>query len=518
MENNWKALAVALAISIVVLALFSRTARETTDRVDFNRRAMLWAALTLVGFLTPSFWFYALPTALMMLFFAPQDGNRVAFYLFLIFALPPIPMQIPGFGAINYLFAVDHLRLLALTVLLPAALLPPADSRSDARLGRSGLDRILLAYIVYLFLLQVVYTTPTDAARQGFYYFIDIFLPYYAVGRMTGSVEKIRGSATMLVAAACVLAAMAIFEATRHWLLYANLTGSWEANWGFGRYLPRNETIRAMATTGHSIALGYVLVVALAFGSYLFLRSPADTRSRWMPWLLLITAGLIATLSRGPWVGAAILVAAFFATAPRIRARHVLTVGALAGLGGLVLLTPLGEIVIDYLPFVGSVDTENVTYRQRLVEISLMIIQEYPLFGIPFFLSLPEMQSLRQGQGIIDIVNSYIGLALSSGLIGLGLFASFFALLAFGILRVSRRLAEVDSELHLLGRMLFAVVVSILVMIATVSSVTVIPVLYWSIAGMGASYIAIARRRLEQTETEAQPAFPVGGESGLEHA
>jgi O-antigen ligase len=107
----------------------------------------------------------------------------------------------------------------------------------------------------------------------------------------------------------------------------------------------------------------------------------------------------------------------------------------------------------------------------------------------------PEMQEMRQGQGIIDIVNSYIQITLRYGLVGLGLFAGFFALTMLGILRAMRLIKDKGSEEHLLGRALLATQVSILVIITTVSSISFIPLMCWSVAGLGVAYAQMVRRR-----------------------
>jgi hypothetical protein len=45
-----------------------------------------------------------------------------------------------------------------------------------------------------------------------------------------------------------------------------------------------------------------------------------------------------------------------------------------------------------------------------------------------------------------------------------------------------------DAEAALLGRALLATLLGILVTIFTVSSISVIPAIYWSLAGVGAAY------------------------------
>ncbi len=105
-----------------------------------------------------------------------------------------------------------------------------------------------------------------------------------------------------------------------------------------------------------------------------------------------------------------------------------------------------------------------------------------------------------QGQGIIDIVNTYIGIALSFGLIGLTLFVVFFVCVLQGIRKGMRSFPNEDDEARRLGRALLATLAGILITIVTVSSITVIPVVYWSVAGLGVAYAQMARR-LKHTST-----------------
>ncbi|MBZ5627159.1 MAG: O-antigen ligase domain-containing protein, partial [Acidobacteriia bacterium] len=183
-----------------------------------------------------------------------------------------------------------------------------------------------------------------------------------------------------------------------------------------------------------------------------------------------------------------------------------------AGLGLLMTLpillaTSLGEKIIDLLPFTGSVQAENVTFRARLVDVAIRVILQNPFFGAFDYIYSPQMQELKEG-GIIDIVNTYIGIALSSGLVGLSLFAGFFAVIAAGIFSTMRKLPNRDDERYVLGQALLSTLIGIMVIIGTVSSVWIIPVVYWLVAGLGVAYarmMALAKADTTTLET-AKPA------------
>jgi O-antigen ligase len=125
----------------------------------------------------------------------------------------------------------------------------------------------------------------------------------------------------------------------------------------------------------------------------------------------------------------------------------------------------------------------------------VIVIQRNPWFGSINYLDTPEMESMRQGQNIIDIVNTYISVALEKGFVGLGLFVGFFFLTLLGIYLAMRSIPDKDSEEHLLGRILLATLLAIMVIIFTVSSITVIPIVYWSVAGLGVAYAQMIRNK-----------------------
>jgi hypothetical protein len=164
---------------------------------------------------------------------------------------------------------------------------------------------------------------------------------------------------------------------------------------------------------------------------------------------------------------------------------------------------------MDFLPFVGTVDAENLTYRARLLDTFLTLMAERPLFGSYDYMLTPEVQELRTGQGIIDVVNTYVGIGFASGLAGLSIFVGFFLSVGVGLLRAAR-LCRHDADVYLLGQALLATLLAILVMISAVSSITVIPVVYWVVAGLGVAYARLvestqARVALEPARARAHP-------------
>lgn len=501
MPEYLKALIVILALASIVFA-FAKTpacASASTSK-DFGRRRNLWFAITLTVFLAHNFWLFIVFATIFLGFMSSREPNRLAMFFLILFAVPPIAVDIGGFSGIRTFFPLDYIRLLALVVLFPAFLSLSGQPDTE-RFGRSLPDKFLAGYLIFACLLTLSASTVTNTMRGAFLFFIDIFLPYYVASRSLKNLQGFRDALMAFAVAALVLSAIAVFEFARHWLLYSSLRDALNIQWGYGNYLERDSggNLRAIGSTGHPIVTGYVLTVALGF--FLYLRKSAPNFAVWALGLLLLTAGLICAQSRGPWFGAAAMLLAFIATS-RSAAINLAKLGLLALLiTPVLLLTPAGEAIISRLPLIGTYTDDTIIYRQRLLEIASGVILDNPFFGASNVMLRPEMQDLRQGEGIIDLVNTYIGIGLSYGLVGLSLFCGCFIAVASGIFKSMRSLADRNDELYLLGQALLAVLLGIMITIFTVSSITFIPVVYWATAGLGVAYVRVLARSKDPEKT-----------------
>jgi O-antigen ligase len=406
-------------------------------------------------------------------------------------------------GLINYLIALNHARLLSLVILVPSAVLL---SRNPAAtpFGRLLTDKLLAGFLMLIVVMFLRSTSATDTLRQATYVFIDVLLPYYVISRGLRTLPAMREAIFCFLLATLLVTVAGIFEFGRHWLLYRALLDALGLSTEYGGYLGRDGALRASATTGHPIALGTVIAAGIGLFTYLKdeLGSPLHRR---LAGIALI-GGAFASLSRGPWLGTAVMFAVYVATGRAgLRNLAFLVIGCVVAIP-LLAVVPGGQKLLNLLPFIGTVETENIYYRERLIDNALIVIGRNPLFGSIDYLKTPEMESMRQGQGIIDIVNTYISVALEYGFIGLALFVGFFLAVLYGVFKAIRALKHVDEEMNRLGRALFATLTGILVIIFTVSSITVIPIVYWSVAALCVAYVQIARSRLKQLQAGEQPA------------
>jgi hypothetical protein len=324
----------------------------------------------------------------------------------------------------------------------------------------------------------------TSALRQAFYLFIDVWLVYYVASRSVRDLASIRDVVAAFVIGSLIMALVALFEAGRGWLLYSSLEGVLGVHWGYGNYMSRGVggPLRVMASTGHPIVMGYLMVVTIPLLIYL----KPTIRPAFIPWLgvAALVGALIATLSRGPWVGAVAMALVVVAVGKGASKRFGMFLAGITAVAGVMWLFGRGQTLFDMLPFVGTVGSESVEYRKRLFEVSMQILWQGPVFGSPrFYADAAAAQELRGEGGLIDVVNTYVRVALSSGLVGLTLFVGLFAsacLLAWRTQKFSKQSPAVGSAAHAL----LAAIAGILVTIATTSSVSVIPPIYFMFAGL----------------------------------
>lgn len=502
MPEHLRTLAIILVLATGVFGFAKAPACASAMMAqDFVRRRNLWFGVTLAVFLAHNFWAYIILVATLLLFTIAAERNRLALYFLLLFAVPPIRSEIGGMGIVNFLFAIDYLRLLSLVVLLPS-FLSLHQQKGVEPFGRNWPDKMLAGYLVLQFCLVMQASNFTNTIRVGaFYPFLDIFLPYYVASRSMRNLQDFRDVLMSYSVAALILSAAAVFEFTRHWLLYNPLTNSLGVSVKQLRYLGRGEDLRAVVTAGEPISLGYAIAVAFSFFLYLKKLIPGP-RSWWLGMGLLLV-GLYAPISRGPWVGAAVIVLLFALTgsSPGRRLAQLAMVGTVAI--SLLSVLPIGDKVINYLPWIGTAETKTVDYREALILQSVDVIMRNPFFGASETLNAPEFQDLATGAGFIDIVNTYVSVALTQGLIGLFFFLGVFAAVIFGCIKVMRQIKDKGDERYVLGQGLFSALIGILVMIGTVSSISIVPKVYWSVVGLAVAYV---RMLMLGTETDEKPA------------
>lgn len=470
---------------------------------DFSRRRNAWFLITATLFLSHNYLVYAVVASVIVWLLLQRDQNVIAVYVSLLFAAPLFKYPLPGFGIINYLFILDHQRLFALVALAPVAFrLIQLHKNTDwtTRLVWWGTVLYILQYVAN----SMIHESFTMALRAAVTEGLTVLLPLYVALHYYKSVRSLRETMMMFVGVMAVLALIAIVETGRGWLLYESVRGPLGVQTEkTTAYLTRDSDwgsfLRALATTGHSIILGTILMMGACWWAAL----RENMGSRLHAWMVLgmLMAGLLATMARGPWVGAVVGAVVIVLSGPRLLKRLM----GLIGLAILVIiglsLSPYGDKLLAFVPFIGEVGAETVDYRKRLFEVSMIVFWDSPLLGNFEAMMDPRLEQMRQGQGIIDMVNTFLGIGLVSGLVGITLFVGPALLVMYRLFIVSREVEGFNKTVGMTGRALLGSMAAFMVTIATVSFIDFVPVAYYLMLGLSANFVVNARRVVAQHRT-----------------
>lgn len=482
MINNLKALLVVMALALVVFHIAKPLCLSFMDEASFKRRRNLWITLTVAAFVSPNFWLYALVALFLAFTAAKKDSNPIALYVLLMHVIPPISVEIPPV-LVNNLFDLNNYRILTFSVLLPAAWRLVTAKKKINYGNNKAIDRFMWGYIALQLVALIPYEDLTNTFRRGFLMVLDSYVFIYVISRTCIDRKKIMDIVAVYCLVSAIFVPIAVFESVRLWLPYTELANAWGIE-NRGAYLFRDGDLRAQVSTGHSLALGFLL--AMSFGFWLFVSTYAKTNSKKILGSVGVWAGLIAALSRAPWLTAILAAFVYLALNENGFKKLTKTLLVLIPVGAIALISPIGQQIIDKLPFVGTVDSFNVDYRQRLAESSWILIKENPLFGDPLFET--HLESMRQGEGIIDLVNVYASIAMQNGSIGLFLFIGPFLWALYSAWKRMRGALYVDRDLAHLGAAIIACMAGTAFFMATGSFYGALPQFYYLIVGLAHTY------------------------------
>lgn len=500
----------AFGLAIVFQYLFFRR------QVFSIRWSFIWVSITGVAFISENMLILFLYVAVICFFSIPKKGNtRISYYFAMLPMLPTFVYEIPGLPGIRYLFNLTYPRMLALLILLPlffSYIRQPIASRD--KLFSSRLDKFVVFYVLLLSVLAFrgEGVSITEGLRADVLLFLDIFLPYFVISKYINSVEDIKQVFVAILFSAIMLSFVGLFEAKLSWDFYGylrealgylpNTIGDW--------YHARGGFVR-IRTTMSPIPFGYFL--ALVLGIYLYLKGHFEfNKVTTITTLGLILSALYFTGSRGAWLAAMIVFAVYVYLKIRSRQKRIgiIFLGAVTFIG---ILVSGGGTYTD--------ETGTFEYRIRLVTTSINVVSKNLFFGTDNPNKYGDLEVMRQGQGIIDIVNSYVQVALYSGMVGFFLFTSIFVGLFYQLYKRHRTLRLLDWEdAYRMNAILLALMAATIIMIGTVSSVSFIPIYYWSLIAICSAYVRIVSEELadlrsgeSQIKMDSKSGYP-GNEIG----
>lgn len=497
MPLNIKTLLFILPIGLFVFWMASKHIKEIVEPSEFTRWRNAWVTFQTIAFLSPNIWFFYI-CMMVSCFYIKSKTNRVgqfALFVFLLSSLPALNFDIPAFGVINYLFTITYPRALSLFILLPIFFyLIKHLPRKEFSLN-SKLDKLVVVFILLIMILGFRDNTVTNGLRFGFLNFIDYFLPYFVASRIITKYHDFNKVFFAILISLSISGVIGIFETLKSWHLYNHLAQHLLDTIRLRTFDVRGDILRSAATYMSPLVLAYTMIIAL--GLVLFFQNKIKNKLLIFAVFSGLLLSLLSTVSRGPWIGFVFLVFVFILTGKRKLSK--LTQIGFFGLMILpfVLISPIGQQFVNLLPFVGEERADTISYRQQLIDVSFNVFKQNPLFGSASYRENPLMEVMRQGEGIIDVVNSYINVLLEYGIIGLILFLSIFTVALLKTYKVSKNYIQ-NEDINLLGRVLTSIIAATMLTIFTVSSIDYIPWYYWLILGMSSAYHRTYSRRLSK--------------------
>ena len=468
----------------------------------FDRWAILTLLITATMFAAPSFW-VAIPIAFMLTFaFGLIDDFKPAYYAILLLALPTVGVWLPGFAGIqNFLFVTPSIVAGFLIIFLSLASM----KAHAEKLPKTKVDAIVFGFVGLVCLLSFRNTSFTDGLRETITFCLAALVPYLVFSRYRWDFNSTRMMTILLVTLLLGFAGAAVMEFVTRWHFYANAISDWPEIGELRLYKRRLGYLRSFGTALEPIAFGMSMMVGLNLALALLHK----VKPQFLGYLGigLMGAGILTSLSRAPWLGAGLGYGLFAMTSRRAFSNTVKLgfVGLFVLLG--LALTPFGGRIIDLIPVIGAgEEVETFDYRKELLDTGMDLVWEHPLFGSTDFTA--QMEHMRQGEGIIDLVNTYLDVALSYGLVGLSLYVLALGLCAWNLRKSIGLARRVAPQFEPYCQAYFAAIVSFMFVIFTTSNKTgQTEELIWMMVGMGVGLRRTVLREAAkaQTAVEAEP-------------
>ena len=492
MPEYLRAYIVVIFLFFISFGLIKQIRPDFITRRDLYKWRNYWILIASISFLSPNVWFYLFALAILLISIRSSPADKAIFFIAILCASPLFHYTIPGFGIINLLITLNYADTLVLFLLIPAY----HAANNVNGWSPNNFDKCVVIYVVLISILALTQISITHGIRLAFNYSLAIALPYLAFSRTITNTASLKKLSFALLFCLVPMALIGCFESLKYWKLYSPALAHVLGDGNYLSYRLRGDSLRSNGLFASPIVLGYAMVIG--FGFLIYIRKYVDNKNVIRFVGLLFLASLYFTKARGPWLGLAILVFLYVWSGPQ-KYNNLARLLLLTGLMAIPLsLTPTGTKVFEMLPFFSAAtshEASTVDYRFRLIEQGWLVFKQNPILGSIDYRDTPEMELMRQGQGIIDVVNSYIHIALSYGMVGLSLFLFIFIGLLLCLQKTVKSLPSAESELIHLGRVLFTVLGAIIFIIFTVSSIDFIPVFYWSIAGICSAYLKICKNR-----------------------
>jgi hypothetical protein len=358
-------------------------------------------------------------------------------FLFLLPSTPLLSLETEIAGV--YLFAFSTVVAMGLGALLGTLVTRARGPRTLLRY-----DAAVWFLVILFVFIDNRFASATLMLRSLALQILVIVAPYLLISRAARSMADMEQLLLRWSLGATLMAVTACFQASRHWVLYEVYQQA--------LHVPMALTSAATALRAGFLQTGGSMVNYSAGGLFLagviaaipLLRRCFHKAGYWAV-LTILVGGLIATQSRGAWLGAIAGWAAIAVWQRRHRQVLFLAAGVVA-LQILLALLPTTSRLAEVLGKSGHAQ-QTADYRRDLAGQGMAQIKDHPILGQTVGNLTNNLSSLTQGQHIVDFVNSHLFVAMTAGV---PLFLVWFAVWLMPVadaFRLNRRSPAVAAPL-----------------------------------------------------------------------
>lgn len=492
----------AILLSIAVYA-FAALLRPDDAKWVRGAPLKIFVGLYVIGMWGQVVWVPYLACLLIIPLLSKSRADAAAVYVVTLLAVPTLYFKMSVGG--HYLFPLTKYNFCALGLALAYFSKPAPAVRLHRRFD------IPIVIVLLLELAQARNSDLVEMTREYLPTLFTIAVPFYLLSRALNTREDVRRFALAFACGGFVLAVVAIAESRFHWLLYKQIDTYLHLESRVNSYQQvRGGMLRAPASFPESTSLG----AFLAAGSIavLAMKSSFATRGKWYIAVCVLLIGLIAPNSRNALIGVGIGFA-LFNFYQRKWARLFTVAGVGAALYLMLLTAAQFSSYAANLVGKGSETQSSNDYRMLLFKRGMEEVQRHPVLGTTLKNALDNLQDIRQGQNIVDLVNGYITYGLTSGYMGMvGLLMVFVSLMA--AMLGARRKLRPDPLLSDLAALTFSVAGFMILIAAFTSFGGEGSTYFYLVAVLGSSLWAL-RRTAASPQRGVQPAPVAGRAQGI---
>ncbi len=477
-----KLLLPTLLVCIVAWFMLRASFAPLLTKAQYHRAWVVLILATLVVFLGHSTVLYVFGIACVAWIGQSMLGGgmrgKLATFMLLIMILPPLTWQVGGLGDINYFLDLTGPRTLVLVLLPGLALRYLSDRTFKREPWVMWIDLLVFGYQAMRILLMVPHSSVSGLLRLLVVATLDTLLPYYVVSRAIRSPSDLRFLLSHLALGLSLVACIGFAEYLTNRSLYSELQWLYGYKWQLTMTLVRGEHLRVQAATPQPIVLAFEMIFALGLWTYL-------RGAEWKRWAVggvffVMACCLAFTGSRGPLLCGAIFAIALYGLR-KLKTKTFVTLFLVLLVAAIVAkMIGADQTLINGLGILfgsSAEDLSSINYRRELLDTALALLHQSPWLGVPNYAA--QMQDLRQGEGIIDLVNSYVAIALDAGVIGLAIYLAPYCIAFNRLVRVPGITRKTPDEAGTgwFAAVLIAMTIALLMTIFTTSTFSTMPFL-----------------------------------------